>query len=159
MKTLIIILAIIITDLTFGQELTMTSTGTQTVSIVEIPNKSQSELFNSTLDWINKTYKNPNHVIVGTSENQYIRFNGSNGTDTYSILIDFKDGKYRLELLDYQFHSGSISMSGIIVNKNVLNKKGDVSWNYGGYKTPIKNINALNKSLENFINTNNQTKW
>lgn len=81
--------------------------------VVEIPEKSASDIYAKSLEWIMKNYKNPDEVILAKIESDYIRFEGfapglfcfsalgsKNCNDVkYQMELAFKDGKYRLEIV------------------------------------------------------------
>jgi hypothetical protein len=86
--------------------------------VINIPNKTTAELYKSTLEWVNVTYKNPKEVIKSQVENEYIRIEGirmnmfltkvllsnfyHNGR--YQIEISFKDGKYKFDVISLEIY-------------------------------------------------------
>ena len=42
--------------------------------VIETPDKTSSELYVNSLKYINEKYKNPDEVIKGKTENEYLRF-------------------------------------------------------------------------------------
>jgi hypothetical protein len=106
---------------TFSQEkFEYNQNGLVPKSIVkEVANFEQNALYLKTLNWIKTTYKNPNDVIKSTIENEMIRIEGvkidwqcikSLGTTIcsnaiYSIQFNFKNGKYRIEIISLKSFS------------------------------------------------------
>lgn len=129
---------------------------------------NQSEIYQKSINWIKETYKNPDHVIKMTMENEKIRIEGfqenfycvkSMGMNAcsnmvYSIEISFKDGKYK-------FDPTSVHMSNSTGNKAELklNDMGSIYFKNGkpnkGYEDFILNFqnhfNSLNQSLKDYI--------
>ena len=103
MKKYILLFFLFSTIIGFAQEteFKFSKKGFTDFVVVECENKTQSELYKKTLDWVAVNYNTPSDVIKGQIENDYIRIEGfskdlvANGT-RYQIEISFKDGKYKL---------------------------------------------------------------
>ena len=67
--------------------------------VVEFDSISKEKLFKLTTNWIKETYKNPDKVIKAVIENKKIRINGYSGYE-YTIIISFKDNKYKFEPIE-----------------------------------------------------------
>lgn len=107
---------------------------------------SASELYQKCLNWLNETYKQPDEVIKGKIEGEYIKINGftdsvmfqasalgsTNYYDTrYTIEFRFKDNKLRMEVISIEFYvpatQYSLTSSGwreTDFTFNVANRKG-----------------------------------
>ena len=141
--------------------------------------KMANDIYSKAIDWINLTYLNPDDVIKGKVENDFIRFTGMKkefhikkighkGSPigehilfvfdlSYVMRIDFKDGKYRLSLESYKIIDKE---SGNVLTLESFVKNGNVEDDYYGYgvlnyysfkeKLPLV-INELNSSLYNYI--------
>ncbi|VDH16150.1 Uncharacterised protein [Algoriella xinjiangensis] len=86
--------------------------------VVEVFDIKQADVYRNALGWVKETYKNPDIVIKSTIENNKIRFEGvtSNaycikvfGMDScedvkYLIDLEFKDGKYRIEPIKFEYY-------------------------------------------------------
>lgn len=84
-----------------------------------IPNKTTSDLYKKTLEWISKSYKNPKEVILAQIENEYIRIEGADNClfkfkilgmsnciiSKYQIEIYFKDGKCKFDPIKLSTYS------------------------------------------------------
>lgn len=114
-----VLIALFISVLGFSQELPkITKTGFEPV-ITEVTGKNAADLFSKTKEWVLKYYKNPKEVLKAEIENNHIRIEGycTNGYQTkalgitnyfdytYSIEIDFKDGKYKYSFFVHRFIS------------------------------------------------------
>ena len=73
-----ITLALLLTNVTFGQELpqlTLTQNGVEPI-VVDVKEKTAQELYQKALNWVQETYKNPDEVLKANITNEKIRFNG-----------------------------------------------------------------------------------
>jgi hypothetical protein len=103
----------------FAQQYEVTQNGLRDKSnlenphlVIETPDKTSSELYVNSLKYINEKYKNPDEVIKGKTENEYLRFetyvpqftkvnNSGAKLDVsmkYTTELRFKDGKVRFEI-------------------------------------------------------------
>ena len=134
--------------------------------IIEIQNKTASELYNGTLDFINKNYINPTQLIIAKTENRYIRFTtlekniakvktvlGSTsifGQTTYEI--DFKDNKIRIYSINPIWKRDDIHedypLKGDLITASVYNLKGNIK------PEALKNnvISSINSYYNSFLN-------
>lgn len=88
--------------------------------VVNIKDKSASEIYQKSLAWIKKNYNSPDAVIITTVENDYIRFQGiaskifnswTSGTGSdihYELELHVKDDKYKLQIVDLQQHKSEV---------------------------------------------------
>ena len=74
------------------------------------------ELYQKCIDWLNETYKQPEEVIKGKIEGEYVKINGSapnmiqvsalgskSFMDTrYTIEFRFKDDRFRMEIISFE---------------------------------------------------------
>lgn len=65
----------------FSQEYEVTPNGLKdksnlenTFVVIDAPNKTTTELYQNAVKYINENYKNPEEVIKGKTENEYLRF-------------------------------------------------------------------------------------
>jgi hypothetical protein len=121
MKKLILILLISFSG--FAQQFEVTPDGLfakgtekETFVVIDAEGKNASELYNSAINYVNETYKNPNEVLKGKIENEYLRFetfvenfmivNNSGAkvkiNATYTIELKFKDNKIRFEIINLE---------------------------------------------------------
>lgn len=84
--------------------------------VVQCPDKTAKDLYNNAIKYINKLYKNPDKVILGQIENEYLRFEtyvaqissfryaliNYNIRCKYSIELTFKEGKYKYEVISLE---------------------------------------------------------
>jgi len=113
-----------------------------TTAIIEVPNKSPKELYELSINWLNETYKNPEEVLKGKIEGEYVRWRGTSShmecidplglipcqSVRWTIELRFKDGRVRWEFIDMESYSSpskytsggwySLSPSYRYLNKN-----------------------------------------
>lgn len=149
-------------------------------AIIEIPGKSSAEIYKELLNYINKTYKNPDEVIKAQTQNSYLRFefvdynmaffkrawvNINIGGKT-SVEIDVKDGKVRISSItptlyvnadDIANRQGFYITGGMstnsLYNKKLKPKK---EMTKGEVKSQLENY--YNLFIENIISFISETK-
>lgn len=147
--------------------------------VVEINGKDQKELFESSINWIKETYKNPDEVIKTTIGNEKIRFEGfkdnlicvhSMGTNScnsglYTIEIAIKDNKYKFTplLLEYRIPSSQYMASSKaeinLNNGSQYYKKDKIRKPYDKIPPAIEDLlNNLNDDLKNYLLGNHTTE-
>lgn len=132
------------------KEFKITNEGYSKYVVEEIKGKLKEEIYSKVLDWALITYKNPDRVITVKKENEYIRINANNLSDNYIIEIAVKDEKYKFTLISYETVSSGFTISLMDV-PNMLNKKGELKWIYGGHQKNIDYLNNLNNKLKDYI--------
>lgn len=167
------------TEFTFTAEKGMTD-----FVVTPAEGKTAPEIYKKVIEWIKVTYKNPDKVILSTIENEYLRFEGSEETlysyfamgkrnyltSKYQIEVNFKDGRYKFNIIGFQLLAKNTWVEQGIFNspkskeelqKGVFNEDGTL-------KKYTKNImevptyfNTLNKSLKDYISSNekNNDGW
>lgn len=134
---------------------------TEAKYIVEFTGKSANEIYQGTEMAIGETWKNPDEVIAGSSEDKYIKINGgalergkysmllaSYDSTKLSIIIKFKEGKLMYQILSYkgvrlptEYTSGG---DYIVVEK--LTKKSGKKYKFGQ-----QNVDTFNGFINGFI--------
>ncbi|QQM25937.1 DUF4468 domain-containing protein [Elizabethkingia sp. M8] len=175
MKKVILFFAIAFYAIAFAQESQFSVSKDKTFNkfvVVNIEGKNASQLYNKAIEWITKTYKDPDKVIIAKIENQYIRMQGSarnlyclsgllgekNCDDSiYKLEISFKDNKYKLEVLEIENYSQVLKEW----RTDDLKYFGGTPYykENGEPKKPFKYIlvdipnyfNSINKSLNDYI--------
>lgn len=151
--------------------------------VQEVPGTSASELYKKSLEWINKTYKNPSEVILAKIENDYVRFEGyqqnlfcfsalgaKNCNDVkYQIELGFKDGKYKFtitSLADYikpsQYMNAGWRPSELSTfGSNCYKNNGEIKSMCKDYVVDVPvYFTKLNESLNNYISRgDNKNDW
>ncbi len=183
MKKLLFLATLIASTFTFAQtEFNYTPEGlTPKYLVVETPGKSQSEVYQNALGWVKENFKNANAVIQSTIEDNKIRFEGvtPNGNCfkvlgmnscqdvKYLIDIEFKDGKYRIEPIKYEFYitpSKYSTFSGWRIlplgdGDDYFNKKGELRSNTKHTPTNmIVILNKMNSDLKSYIESGSSNK-
>ena len=168
MKILIIIFLLLTkTGLAQEKEFRLSKDGFTDFLVIDCQDKSQSELYKKTLDWIAVKYNTPSEVIKGQIENEYIRIEGfanhviSSGTK-YQIEISFKDGKYKFDLIKIQFYSDldnalfettdiNWKEFDIVNTSKFVDENGKIIRKANVWGRVIKHFNSLNSSLYDFL--------
>lgn len=168
---------LMIYSLVFSQdtEFKMTKESFTDYVVTPCEDKSQSEIYKKTLDWLNVTYKNPKEVLKANLENDYVRFEGSApslvclsslGMKTcystkYQIEVSFKDGKYKFDIIEIQYYvnssqysSGGWSQFPMVGMEYYYNKKGEIKSTFKNFPIIPSYFNDLNKSLHDFVMSN-----
>ncbi|MFL2623387.1 MAG: DUF4468 domain-containing protein [Flavobacteriaceae bacterium] len=129
-------------------------------------NGTSTELYQKAINWVNETYKNPEEVIKGKVEGDYLRLEGSVsnllrmsviGTMyyydvRYTVKLNFRDGRFKYEITKIeqyypatQYSAGS--WTSILNNGEVgyktANRKGKAK------KDGVANLEALNSYFQN----------
>jgi len=130
---------------------------TKTYVVLTIDNKSAKDLYSETLKYISKNYQNPDEVIKGKIENEYLKFvtydskftelkvgyNKIPWNASYTIELNFKDGKVKYEIIELEIKNESnytlafqgSGMSFYIYKKNGELKMPDAKVNIEDYST------------------------
>ena len=85
-----------------------TESGLRFREVREVPGKDKEELFSSTKKWIGKTFRNPEgatrhsdagagHIVLKTYWTP-IKFDGISTRTHFDVIIDVKDGAYRMTI-------------------------------------------------------------
>ena len=140
--------------------------------VTKFDEKSKSELYKKTIEWVAFTFNTPKKVIKAKIENEYIRIEGSSkslicfhlfgskscNNATFQIEIYFKSNRYKFDLIEIkQFGLPSKYSSGgwypvEIVDIKPYYKKGKIRKNYRYFPVIIPEyFNSLNNSLKNYI--------
>lgn len=157
-------------------EFLFTNTEITDFVVRKCPDKTQQELYQKTLQWIEVTFKSPKEVLKAQIENEFIRLEGTSMTAVctniygeknhetkFSIEISFKDGRYKFDLTELKFYIppfSTIPGSWQEVNLNspaeYYNSKGNPKPGYKCLPASVSTFfNNLNKSLAEFIASKN----
>ena len=75
-------------------------TGFNLPYVVEVENKSASEIYKSAYTWVKKNFPDTEEVVMSITENELLKFQGINGSAPnqfkFMILLEFKDNRYRV---------------------------------------------------------------
>tara|TARA_R110001632_G_scaffold148797_2_gene266043 strand:+ start:960 stop:1526 length:567 start_codon:yes stop_codon:yes gene_type:complete len=133
-KQLFLLAFLLFNYIGFAQEYEVTPSGLKDKSniensflVIETPEKTIAELYQNAIQYINENYKNPDEVIKGKTENEYLRFetyvpqftkvNNSGAklavSMEYTTELRFKDGKVRFEIkaLSITADNGGLSVN------------------------------------------------
>ncbi len=148
MKNLILILAIAFSSQVFGQKYLVTPNGLRdekdvekTYLILEATGLTAKQLYDNAIKYVNEKYKNPEEVIKGKTDGEYLKFDtyvsdfllyNNSGAKipiqaTYTTELRFKDGKVKYEIisLDMKAKTGNyhILFSGGLMEGYIVYKK------------------------------------
>lgn len=127
---------------------------------------TSKELYQKAINWVNETYKNPEEVIKGKVEGDYLRLEGftsnlirANVIGTifyydvrYTVKINFKDGRFKYEIskMEQYFPASQYSTSqwiSLMSNKEIgyktANRKGKPK------KDGVANFKAVKEYFQN----------
>ena len=110
-----------LTCISFAQEFQITPNGLKDKTdtgngyvVIDVKKKKADELYKNAIKYVNEKYKNPEEVLKGQTENEYLRFETYVGqltkvnnsgvkldiSATYTTELRFKDGKVRYEIIE-----------------------------------------------------------
>ncbi|MDV4024434.1 hypothetical protein CMT52_08815 [Elizabethkingia anophelis] len=167
MKKIISFFTLVTSIFLFSQEKEFSITkekGLTDYIVTDVTGKTASEIYNKTLEWINRTYKNPDKVILSKIENNYIRIEGAsnniyvlnalgseNPTDSkYQLEISFKDGKYKLDIIELKYLAPQVGWTNIPFDF-FYKKDGELKSMFKFTNKIPTYFNSLNKNLYNYI--------
>jgi hypothetical protein len=131
--------------------------------VLNFENKNAQELYNKTIRYINETYKNPEEVIVGNIENEFVKFKTyqsnfarfKNGfvkipwSINYTTTISFKDNKVK-----YEINSIDITNKE---NNNLYFSGGGISFYIFKSRNGKLKMEDAKIGIENYFNENLNT--
>ncbi|MDP8218323.1 MAG: DUF4468 domain-containing protein [Candidatus Theseobacter exili] len=166
MKKLILLIFALISFSTYGQnipKLILTKQGIEPI-IVQVDSINSATLYKRAMNWVQASYKNPKEVLKANIENEKIRLDGYQEKSFYRIFdirkveydvsytleIDFKDGKYK-----FSFTPNQIWIDGgkvMFTLANFFDDK-DINGNsYEGCKPSFeKSINDLSLNFYSYL--------
>jgi len=185
MKKLLFFILLAFSTLTYGQKLNVTPNGLRDVNDVEkafvvinADSKTAKQLYDNALKYINKNYKNPDDVIKGKTEGEYLKFithvsnflfvNNSGAKITidadYTVELNFKDGKAKLEIISLDMYAPKggykvLFSGGAFDGYSIYNNKGDLK--RPDTKTELETyFNSQINSITEFLQgKNNNDNW
>ncbi len=127
MKKVLVLLFMVVSNLSFGQLLIVTPTGLKDVNdnnkpfvVIQVKDKSAKQLYDESINFINKYYKSANDVIKGKIEGEYLKFITYAPSFTtmknvlarpsldanYTTELSFKDGRIKYEIIELEILVG-----------------------------------------------------
>lgn len=155
-------------------EFTLTKeTGMTDYVVIPFEGKTAADLYKKALQWFEVYYKNPNEVLRGKIENDYLRFTGSKFgivcvnvlgrtcyNSKYTVEISFKDGKVKFDLINLEYYQpssqyvvGGWSNIGFESMDGYFNKKGEWKGPFKYYPEIPGHINQLMEDFKKFMNS------
>lgn len=141
----------------------LTSEGVESV-VTEVDTLSANYMYNKTIDWVNVTYSNPDHVLKASIPNEMLRINAFQqgffamkgfGTTYYDISyyieFHFKEGRYKFDFVVTDRTSGGQQL--LFSEKSFFKKKdGSLKTNYNmAFETFNQSLKYLYLSHYNYI--------
>ncbi|SFT72959.1 protein of unknown function [Chryseobacterium formosense] len=183
-KKILFFLLLVVSFLVSAQKMVLLPTGLMDAENVEvrknyivlnIANKTSKQLYDESIKFINKNYKNPDEVIKGKTEGEYLKFvtyaphfiNVKNGLAKvpfnveYTTELSFKDGRVKYEIIDLRIFNDSnytLNITGGGISFFIFNKKGELKKE----ETKIDIENYFNKNisiLSDFLKGENSENW
>ncbi len=165
----------------FPTKFEITKDGFTDFTVLNLEGKTKEEIYSKTLEWINKTYKNPKEVIKAEIKDDYVRFEGvkknlfsfldvlmiapTYNDVRYMIEVSVKDSKIKFDIVNLEMYiaPSKYSRGGwspiFIDNKTNAYFKKD-----GSLRTPFKEINKVSEhfnllqdDLKNYILNGSKT--
>lgn len=146
-------------------EFKFTQDGFTDYIVTKCENKSQAELYQKAMEWVNLNFKNKKDVkintqnqsiIVKTSSKDLVCFNTfgkSCANAKFAFEIAFKDGKYKFDVaskIDYLYGEDwkTIDLNN---TKGYYNGKGELRSDYKYFPEIADYFNKMNEQLKDFI--------
>ena len=153
MKKSILLSMIFFCSLSYGQTFVLTPNGLRdsldterSYVVINAGGKSAKQLYDNAIKYINKNYKNPDEVIKGKTDGEYLKYN-THASDfisfknsflkakfdvDYTTELNFKDGKVKFEIIDLDMNKRTqngvnrLLIIGNMMSLGIYNKKGDL---------------------------------
>ena len=147
---------------------------------------SKEDLYNKTLEWIKKTYKDPRDIIKTDLENDFIKIESikeglrCTAPQTskvcydvkYEIEISFKDNKYMFDVTQMEYYEqptehkkgGWLPLYPNNDASMIFDKEGNLKYGMKNYYQDVPNFfNDLNEQIKNYVEfnerANRKTDW
>ena len=141
--------------------------------VIPFEGKTAPELYKKALQWFEVYYKNPDEVLKGKIENDYLRFTGAKFgiicinalgrncyNSKYTVEISFKDGKVKFDLINLEYYmspsqysSGGWSTLEFVNMEPFFNKKGEWKSAFKFYPEIPLHINELMEDFKKFMSS------
>jgi len=173
MKKILIVLTMAISSICTAQmpRLELTKNGVTPI-VIDAPGMSASDIYTKAKGWIQKNYAQPKEVLSADIANEHLRIDGfdrdawsmkSFGIESkydmyHSIVIDVKDGEYRLTYLVGEFWSGP--NKALFGWKSFFKNDGSVRKSHLSAKESVESrMNATSESLHKYIVGQSDNVW
>jgi hypothetical protein len=170
----ILFLLLITSSIMSAQEtqFTFDKAGLTDYIITEVPNKTKAEIYEQVINWIKTTYSNPRSVIVAEIKDEFVKINGTTSGITggtpnkYIIEISIKDDKYKFDVIKLEYYIEPNKYRGGWYDCSLTEDVENINYKKNGEVTRFHKIseievpkyfNALNRSLFDYVNSNEIT--
>lgn len=113
--------------------------GQKTFVVLSVEGKTAKELYNNAVKYIQRAYKNPDEVLKGSIENEFIKFDSHADKAfvfrkrtvfdmNWTTALEFKDGKVKLEFISITPRPDNVVTPVEVILDPVVfwNKKGEL---------------------------------
>lgn len=168
MKNLLLLIVMIISSSANSQVLdSIKMTPSEFVPvIVQTEGKTKNEIYAKVKSWINRTYKNPEHVLKADEVDSYIRIQGRSSFSfkymgitqydyDYTLEVEIKDGKYKYSISNIMLYSYPVP-------EYFYDKKGSLKTGKMYNRIREAFMADLNKNfydLKDFISADTKSGW
>lgn len=169
-------------SLSYGQTFVLTPNGLRdsldtekSYVVINVEGKTAKQLYDNAVKFINKAYSNPNFVIKGQTDGEYLKYD-THASDfisfknsflvakfdvDYTTELNFKDGKVKFEIINLDMNNRTqngvnrLLLIGNMMSLGIYNKKGDLK--RADAKIQIENFfNIQVNQLSIALNENNK---
>lgn len=169
-------------SLSYGQTFVLTPNGLRdsldtekSYVVINVEGKTAKQLYDNAIKYINKNYKNPDEVIKGKTDSEYLKYD-THASDfisfknsfltakfdvDYTTELSFKDGKVKFGIINLDMNKRTqngvnrLLLIGNMMSLGIYNKKGDLK--RGDAKIQIENFfNTQVSQLSIDLNENNK---
>lgn len=184
MRKVFLILALAVSALGYGQNLVVTPAGLKDASdneksfvVLTVEGLTAKQLFDNAIKYVNKNYKNPDDVIKGKTDGEYLKFDTyvpellfiKNGgvkvffAAKYTTEMSFKDGKVKYEIIELNMYNPDNNMpltyTGGTFDWSIYNKKGVLKREETKKDIETYFNSEINKILESLKGKNANDNW
>jgi hypothetical protein len=160
----------------------MSNQGFTDYVVIDCDTLSARDIFWKTVDWINKTYNNPNEVLLTQVEGDYLIFRGIAPNMVYlkpmgsklfysvryRVIISFKDGRYKFDVDTLEMCNTNPNINPVWtelgISKGSIDyyyhtKNGEIQKIFQNYEIAIPEFfNNLNRNLKDYILSSDNLK-
>ena len=133
--------------------------------VINFDSLNSKELYQKSLEWFPTYFKYPNEVIKSKIENKLVRFEGYQRKYTgmldctYTIDLEFKDGKLKISIVEFFVISSDFRIGSFEIFYNCYRKDGTLKRCGKGLKDTENIFNNIANSLETFLNESSSNDW
>ena len=133
--------------------------------VINFDSLNSKDLYQKSLEWFPTYFKNPNEVIKSKIENKLVRFEGYQRKYTgmldctYTIDLEFKDGKLKISIVEFFVLSSGYRVGSFNLFYGCYKKDGTLKRCGKGLKDTENVFNNISESLEAYLNNSSSNDW